>query len=1511
MTIADHLKTALLDLSATGEDGFEGLIEAVLTEITGMPFRLSAAGSQLGHDGAATYDQDGVRFECKLYTGSIPKSDVTLKIVDLANNNTTRADTWVLCSTSRVSAQLADHIRNTGKRLGIGTCIVDWSGSLPPLAVALALSPNAAARFLPNEARLDLAAIREDVGFSPHAERLRHSLRESTLAIEVARKNNTQWLTEQFSARRSAMRAFGEPLSPRDDSILTVHERENLTNAIKPFLTGDTTTRALLVLGDEGVGKSWSVAQSWLSTDNKPIMVIISPGEFNDADTTDHFFRLLASKLANQTGATGPRDSTSVWYKKIERWCVQPPELRPQLVVVVDGINQRPEHDWARTIDRVDSDLARVGGLLVVTSRTAYYETRVRNRLTLSVATVNVPEWTEDERNAILARHGLSHADSPADPDTMKSLCNPRLLGIAIHLLKDKGVNAVAELSVSHLLLEHIRATERDSPGLQPAVEFKHHLQQHAEEILERLKRGAFDDSHLFVKDFEAVVDGPFFDPVDDDPYRYSLGTTSFVFAVGLAVIDRLGSALRNGHDPVAELEIVLEPIAALDQTADAILSALTIAAFDDSNDQIVTALVTVAADLQNPDHDRKNAFVAFARVRPRPFADAIRRLCLAGGRHANFDWVEGALQTAKKDRHVWSEISRAVHSWLGCYSLAPGSRSRRDAEAKRAAEQKIHEKVELLSTAERSMFDDGTVTVGDLRALSRLTFALMVGKPIAPFARSLVEWCVREMLNPVCVTYDELGFLVRLNRVDWTATRTALLSECEALRKADTSRVGKWALALILDATGHPEDSAEEQRLVRSLCDSKPVSWRRVEDYCASDPCDPSTKATDEVTLTAQEYDAVDVASLSSDSWRNGGDLFFFMVRPAMARFVPELAVRKHREFAEHVLGRRGVPFKLGIFELRQHSALLSRDHAMALVEAGVRGVDNASELKVSQRQLWVYSQQRLLLAFPYLSAREQVDTLLHGASDNDILTSVLESGKPLSESDFEHYLETACRDTDTRSLFLLLAFAKYSGTPVSVRSRRRISRLAASESRLVRMIALGMIARLLDGELVEEVARSDWSASKIGAEEATEASYGSAILVEATRRGRLSVAELMERIAPEMYGWAARKLGATVGMEVARRFDASIRAAVACNVNWTVPDVEIHARRSAETEPPTYSLRERKGTAAEAHVEFEELSKRLTESDEEFERRQRRRQRAFDDFRGNLERAGAKNMVGAFRSGEFEAIVNSNVALAREWCDLFLSLSKESRRIVHNAGVFLAQAIRSQTPKKTVQLLRLFDGDDTPFRVTFGRSGVTLEAMAAWSAAGSGVTNDWCFVRLDRARSDHEIAVEVLASLLNGKEGVLRTFVEQKLGTGNPEGIARAIMVAGFSEQNDFNRNVLDRFQNANGFVGEAQKMAKYAYERDAWARHWFGKISESERGEEFWCHAVLFTKVVDGRFEVWRREFRPPGEAMRLFGRSLSDTVRRRLDRWKQHREKTLFGGKAPPCTFLPVEVVTDWE
>ena len=61
----DDLKKILTDLRDTGDDGFEGLIGTVLSEIAGVPFRLAGSGMQFGVDGKSTYADDGISFECK------------------------------------------------------------------------------------------------------------------------------------------------------------------------------------------------------------------------------------------------------------------------------------------------------------------------------------------------------------------------------------------------------------------------------------------------------------------------------------------------------------------------------------------------------------------------------------------------------------------------------------------------------------------------------------------------------------------------------------------------------------------------------------------------------------------------------------------------------------------------------------------------------------------------------------------------------------------------------------------------------------------------------------------------------------------------------------------------------------------------------------------------------------------------------------------------------------------------------------------------------------------------------------------------------------------------------------------------------------------------------------------------------------------------------------------------------------------------------------------------------
>ena len=141
------------------------------------------------------------------------------------------------------------------------------------------------------------------------------------------------------------------------------------------------------------------------------------------------------------------------------------------------------------------------------------------------------------------------------------------------------------------------------------------------------------------------------------------------------------------------------------------------------------------------------------------------------------------------------------------------------------------------------------------------------------------------------------------------------------------------------------------------------------------------------------------------------------------------------------------------------------------------------------------------------------------------------------------------------------------------------------------------------------------------------------------------------------------------------------------------------------------------------------------------------------------------------------------------------------------------------------------------------------------------------------------------------------------ERLSKREPEGIARALLVAGFSSQQNHNKEVLVRYRDAKGFIGEAYKAAKYAHDRDAWARHWFEEMCKADWPTEFWRYSILFTKIVDGRFAIWSSEYEKRGKSIDLFGPSIDEEVNRRIEKWRKHREKTLFGAKKPADAFLP--------
>src|SRR6266403_278148 len=400
----NNLHTALLGLPATGAAGFEGLVGVALTEISGVPFRLAGGGSQFGYDGNASYADDAVCFEGKRYDGAIPRTEVLTKIAELSIDERGDTDLWVLGATIQVRAQLVNDARKLGAKSGIAILILDWAADgLPPLAVALAMAQASVAAFLEtyvqdrglaSKAVSALAAIGEDEALAGHATRVRAELDEPTTGAGLARQANTRWLTDVCSSKRAAKRFLRQPLSPGDKTQGESAPRSALVDRMTPLLTGTPDGHIGVILGDEGNGKSWLAAQSWLSLENRPLMIVLTADDFQAPAAEDDLTEMLIRTLIRQTDGHLSESARNRWRRKLERWRILGTPGGPRLVVVIDGLNQRPQIDWGWLIEAMGTELDRIGGRLVVTSRTAYYRTRVGRRLLSAVREVNVPEWT-------------------------------------------------------------------------------------------------------------------------------------------------------------------------------------------------------------------------------------------------------------------------------------------------------------------------------------------------------------------------------------------------------------------------------------------------------------------------------------------------------------------------------------------------------------------------------------------------------------------------------------------------------------------------------------------------------------------------------------------------------------------------------------------------------------------------------------------------------------------------------------------------------------------------------------------------------------------------------------------------------------------------------------------------------------------------------------------------------------------------------------------------------------
>jgi hypothetical protein len=1531
--LIEDFRQSIRQLKPDGKDGFEGLMAAVLSDLTKRGFALASAGSQHGRDGQSALDGGTIVFEAKRYDDPIQKDKIFTKLVEIAADKTSTIELYILGATCSISTQLITTMEGASKRFAVKLLVLAWSETnLAELAVLLAMAPDVSAQFIAKhtsviEAELvrQLSAVQAHPQFQARSEELSVILQQPSIAPAFALKDNVAWLSAAFSDKARARSVFGQALSPADASISGTLDRAALRTKVanEVFAKPDGTVTA--ILGADGNGKSWIFAQAWCLQPNRPLTVVIVPNDINAPPSLESCRDLLISKLHTQTGELPKSEARERWLRHFERWEAHPGTSVPRLVVFMDGVNQRESVNWLRFIDAMSEVITQLGGKVVFSCRRFFYLDNLENKLVSRIVEIDIPEWTNEELDGLLKERGTSIAS--LDPAIVRSLRNPRIFGVAAALFKAEEIREFGELSVSRLLFEHIRSGSAAEGATISSKQFAANICTHAESIVQRLKQqqsdglSEFDMSALLTsgRSSQAVSDqfvitsaGRFFEVLNENPNKYVLKDDGLPLALGLALVRTAREAQRKQKSVDEALSNILDPIAALDRTSDILLGAILSAVLEGDSKEIVAPLVRSFVMLQNLDANRYPEFRSLFGRDPVAFLAALEDSALTRDIASNLSWLTDAANDLHGNEAFETALAAAIHRWLNMYSLAPermvsvpnNLEHVAERENKRAEREKqLSATMASLSQTERNILA-GMVREdrGDYSQLNLLAFLALAGRPLASFTVSLRNWCIAASLNGGYRDHhDEFDDLLHFNLIDWTATKDALREAVYPLRQNGISNIGRWALVSVLRATGDSSDAQEAEQIAEELTKDRESfkGWRRIEGYCATDPCDPEAEAPENIDKTASNYRAINPAELHLFMGYSNNDHFFTDVQPGLARFRPEVAIEVLRALADQAVTRAQPDFRRAVFRLEDHTIGLEDRIAVPYVEKALEIAQAALDAGVDKNnEAWIAAQYALSVAFPHMSGDAQFDALVRHPKDKTILIDLCYLFQPVDANKMERALDKAVVDGNPIAQFRILSFAEFSRTPLTARTKELVLGLLSAPDEHVRLSAVSLIQVTDDPLLLAGLVNSGWSVARLDVvSNKVEQLHGSQALASAAEKGMISLEACLDRIAPTAYDNLAEWVGLDAVIAIANRLNTAIQKASEFQVTGNLPDIE------QNFEGRYWSVILNVSEKSTDEESLQEKLQRLAESGDAWYERQQRNQEVADRFERDLTKAGAQLIIQSVTVGLIEKIDKATPELVDLWHALFLKQDNKALNNVHNIASVVAVVISKRDAMAGLTLFKLLRDTSPYVRVTFGRDQIDLDAVAAWVAADSEEMNTLSFGRLDRIGNDHELAMEVLAAIRVKRLDDLRDYVIDRRQRPEPAHRARAVMVAGLSPAEPWAIETIEMLKDECGFLQRAYQGAKYAMERHQWSRHWAALMRTATDNLDLWRYTVLLSKIVDGRFQASELESSTPSPLIKRFGPTLNGPIRNRIRKWKDKRASKLFGMNVPNKAFLP--------
>ena len=341
--------------------------------------------------------------------------------------------------------------------------------------------------------------------------------------------------------------------------------------------------------------------------------------------------------------------------------------------------------------------------------------------------------------------------------------------------------------------------------------------------------------------------------------------------------------------------------------------------------------------------------------------------------------------------------------------------------------------------------------------------------------------------------------------------------------------------------------------------------------------------------------------------------------------------------------------------------------------------------------------------------------------------------------------------------------------------------------------------------------------------------------------------------------------------------------------NLPKIYPHFDISKDEEEDPNDPLAPLRKLTGTPAE----------RIKKSDEEF----KANSDVLKDILERVRKEGTGDLLSNVFVDDFELIRD-------HLPDVFLRILNDiesaeglALRRVHVAGSMVAIVLSQSDPVRAAKLFRKLDDSRPLVNILSGPAAVPFNRRALWRSHESEKIEQERIRRFRLCGSDSEIAVEVLCALQCGKGTQLEAIVDQLAASAHPADSALVAMISGYSNTNQRVATLsCDQRYNA-GYLADALRTAKYAYERYEWSLHWFDQAATVTDNVDYWRYSELLHKSADGRFTLW--DIKSPQNVQTPYLNHHSTLIDRLGSKAKavaKKRDSTLFGVRMRNSEFV---------